>query len=202
MRGRLGGEKPLKPECFVRRVLIEDQEEGESQTMVQGLREDPDQHYQWFCMHFMECVTPSAEWKVKARTQCMSTFIPPGLEAFAVVVYQNAYQRWYDIFRSKDDDTLTEGSSLSSLSGGPPRFLYTNNSRGARKYEGWTSDGTEFYNNVESLIRRQRLNPGCIFDITLLRKAAGKPKNRGSGEGNGAPKANNNLDSLLEIVGL
>jgi hypothetical protein len=51
---------------------------------------------------------------------------------------------------------------------------------------------------METLIR----HPRCTFDQTLLRNTAGKPKNGESGGSNGALKANDNVDALMQTVGL
>jgi hypothetical protein len=164
----------------------------------------PDQTYQWFCENFMDCVIPSNEWKLRARKKMMSEYVSTTLEAFAVLVYKNAYVKWNEEFRSTEDDE-TEASSLTSASrtSEKHRFLYTSDSKGSRKYEGWNPEGMKFYNEVLDLIGNQRKLPGCTFEQKLLRKLAAKPR-RGTGHGDEseAPRVNNNVDLLLEMIGL
>jgi hypothetical protein len=169
---------------------------------LQGLRDAEDNACQSFCADFMECVVPKAEWKQRARKTQMSVLVTPTLEAFAVVVYKNACKKWEDIYRQEstngDEETVT-----SSLSNGSERHLYTGDSKGSRKYEGWSAEGMKLYNNVLDLVTHQRQRPGCTFDRNLIKRIAGQPKRgKHADDANQAPRVKNNIDQLVQIIGV
>jgi hypothetical protein len=194
---------PLKPEEF---VWMEVQDAGGSSrgetSSIRGLRDAADENYQWFCEHFMDCVIPSNDWKLQARKNPMSVYVSGTLEAFAVLVYKNGYRKWEQEFPNRQEDDETEASSLTTNSNNN-RFLYTGDSKGSRKYEGWSAEGMKFYNEVFDLIGQQRRRRGCTFERNLLKKLASKPKSGGrSREANQAPRVKNNLDELMQMIGV
>ena len=80
--------KPLNPNTFVWKAA----EQGSGTQSLWGLRETAAaKKYQWFCENFMECAIPSADWKLQSRRKKMSEYVTPTLEAFAIVVYYNAF---------------------------------------------------------------------------------------------------------------
>jgi hypothetical protein len=172
---------------------------------LRGLRDAADNAYETFCENFMECVVPSSEWKMRARKNPMSFYVTPALEAFAVVVYKNAYRKWEETYRKEtDEDDETETSSLTAGSGrGNTRHLYTGDSKGSRKYEGWSAEGMKLYNRVLDLITLQRGRPGCNFDRNLMKKIARQPKGgKHKDDVNQAPRVNSNIDQLMQIAGV
>jgi hypothetical protein len=94
------------------------------------------------------------------------------LEAFALLVYKNAFEKWNEEFPSEDDrGAETDGVSdsadgLSNLTSSRTTcgFLFTGNSKGSRKYEGWNPAGMRFCNDKLCLIGEQRGRTGCIFE--------------------------------------
>jgi hypothetical protein len=176
---------------------------NDSQSL-RGLRDTTDDSYQWFCEHFMECVIPTSEWKLLARRKRMSEYVTPTLEAFAVLVYKNAFERWNEEFPSEDgnSDSVDGLSSLTS-SGTICGFLFTGNSKGSRKYEGWNPAGMKFYNELLKLIGEQRGRTGCPFERNLLNCLASRPKGGRRNEDEiQTPRANNEVEQLMQIVGV
>jgi hypothetical protein len=163
----------------------------------------------------MECVTSSAEWKLKSRNKRLSEYVTFSLEAFAVLMYYNAFpvwnQRWtVDTVNSEGTTSTTvEGSDddddISTLSGVTPKkgFIFTGMSKGARKYEGWNNEGMVFYNDLLALVEKQRGHPGCTFENDLL-VALSKKKRKGSGidTEKQPPRVRNQVDELMRIVGV
>jgi hypothetical protein len=132
----------------------------------------------------------------------MSEYVPVTLEAFAVLVYKNAYKKWNAEYQLDEDDE-TEASSLTSSSRGTHRFLYTGDSKGSRKFEGWKPEGMRFYNEVLVLIGRQRGLLGCTFERTRLKTLAGRPRGGpGNENANRAPRVSNNVNLLMQMVGV
>jgi hypothetical protein len=195
--------RPINPDKF---VWLEVQNSSPSReggaVTTRGLRDATDQNYQWFCEHFLECVIPSSEWKLHARKKRLSVYITPTLEAFAVLVYKNAFTKWEVEFQLNDEDDGTETSSLTTSSSNH-RFLYTGDSKGSRKYEGWNAEGMRLYNDLVDLITQQCGRAGCTFERDLLKKISGKPRvGRKSQDANQAPRVKNNVDQLMQMIGV
>ena len=58
--------------------------------------------YWWFCLHFIEAVVGSAKWKQCKASQQLRKFVTPSDEAFAMVVYENNFARWYEEYFEVD----------------------------------------------------------------------------------------------------
>jgi hypothetical protein len=157
----------------------------------------------------MECVIPSADWKLKSRKKKLSQYVTTTLEAFAVVVYYNSFEVWNQRWRAEVAAASSISGSeeiddVSTLSGETKcTFRFTGDSKGSRKYEGWNSAGVEFYNDLLSLVERQRARPGCTFERDLLTALATKPKRgRANSSESQPPKARNHVSELMQIVGV
>jgi hypothetical protein len=198
---RKKGTKLPEPGLFV--WLDIDEESSPQRSATRGLREAPGDHYLWFCENFMDCVIPTVEWKLQSKKKLLSEYVQAPLETFAVLLYKNGYNKWTETFRPKDDDG-TELSSLSNSSQVKASFLYTGDSRGSRRYEGWNNDGMTFYNETLVQINLQRGNPGSRFEHTLLKRLTEvhrrAPNN--NDEPNRAPRATNSIGDLMRIVGV
>jgi hypothetical protein len=124
---------------------------------VGGLRETAAaENYQWLCENFMECAIPSAEWKVQSRRKKLSEYVTTTLEAFAIVVYYNAFDVWNQQWcvEPAADIAGNEGADdISTLTAATKcAFRFTGDLKGSRKYEGWNSAGVGFYNELLSLV--------------------------------------------------
>ena len=204
--------KPLKPEKFV----VKSTPTGPTR----GLRDrETAKHYQWFCENFMTCVIPSSEWKLKSRNKRMSEYVTVSLEACAVLMYYNAFpvwnQRWtVDTVATEDgsetSDEVEQASDedaddVSTLSGLTLKkgFMFTAESKGARKYEGWNHEGMAFYNDLLALVEKQRAHPGCSFEHDLLVALSKKKRNGNKANANSLPpQVRNQVDELMRIVGV
>jgi hypothetical protein len=197
----------VKPEKFVLKAT--------PNNPTRGLRDaETAKHYLWFCEHFMACVIPSADWKLKSRNKRMSEYVTVSLEAFAILMYYNAFpvwdQRWtVDTVTTDGSDTsaaleASDEDDVSTLSGLTPKkgFMFTGESKGAKKYEGWNNEGMAFYNDLLALVEKQRGHPGCTFEHDLL-VALSKKKSRGGIDAeNQPPQVRNQVDELMRIVGV
>jgi hypothetical protein len=95
-----------------------------------------------------------------------------------------------------------ENDDVSTLSGATPKFRFTGDWKGARKYEGWNGAGVEFYNELLSLVEQQRDHPGCTFECDLLATLATRPKKGRMKNGERPPNARNHVSALMEFVGV
>lgn len=191
--------RPVRPDKFAWVDEVGD-DDSETSMAVRGLRDAPEGQYEWFCENFMQCVIPTAEWKLVCRRKLMSDYVTPALEAFAILVYMNAYDKWNEEFAgtSCDEDSLTTSTSSGARRG----FLYTGDAKGSRKYEGWNEAGMTYYNKLLVVINQQRGRIGNTFDRDLLKIMSLKSK-RGAKKGEReAPRVNNNIDMLKNMVGV
>mgnify|MGYP000116975098 CR=1 FL=1 len=159
----------------------------------------------------MECVIPTSEWKLLARRKRMSEYVTPTLEAFAVLVYKNAFERWNEEFPSEDirgakpDGVSNNTDGLSSLTSSRTicGFLFTGNSKGSRKYEGWNPAGMKFYNEVLCLIGEQRGRTGCPFEQNFLHCLASRlTGGRRNEDEIQIPRAQHHVDQVMQILAL
>ena len=167
----------------------------------------------------MTSVIPNAEWKLKSRKKRLSDYVTVSLEACAVLIYYNAYpvwsQRWIvntvvtdgsatsvDVEEPTSDDDADDVSTLSGLT--PKKgFMFTAESKGARKYEGWNHEGMAFYNDLLALVEKQRAHPGCSFEHDLLVALSKKMRNENRDMANNPPpQVRNQVDELMRMVGL
>ena len=198
--------QPLNPDTFLLPATSNNQS-------LRGLRDGATaEQYLWFCEHFMECVIPSAEWKLKSRNKKMSEYVTATLEAFAVLTYCNSFpvwnQRWNvqaDNTGGAADSTSDDSDDFSAISGLTPKkgFRFTAESKGSKKYEGWNSEGMKCYNDLLTLVEQQRGRRGCTFEYDLLVALSTKrKKGRGSSDENQPPRVRNHMDELMRIVGV
>jgi hypothetical protein len=201
---------PINPAKFVWTGPATPDDTDHPPKSLKGLR-DPsaELNYQWFCEHFIECVIPSTDWKLKSRNQVLSKYVTPTLEAFAVVVYCNAFDVWNQRWKVEPTDGTIRSEDtddVSTLSGATPTrgvFKFTAESKGSRKYEGWNSAGMDFYNDLLTLVEHQRGHPGCTFEHDLMHALASKPKaGRANASESQPPRARNHLGALMQIVGV
>lgn len=156
----------------------------------------------------MECVIPSADWKLKSRKKKLSQYVTTTLEAFAVVVYCNSFDVWkqrWSVEAAASTHGSTESDDVSTLSGSTPKcaFRFTGDSKGSRKYEGWNVAGMEFYNELLGMVEKQRDRPGCTFERDLLTALAIKPsRGRAHDRESQPPKARNHVSELMQLVGV
>jgi hypothetical protein len=143
---------------------------------------------------------------MEARQKRMSAYVTAPLGAFGVLIYKNGFSRsWNKEVPSNDDGSAesnrnSETSSLITGSRGRG-FLFTGDSKGSRRCEGWNTQGMKFYNDVLSLIKAQQGQTGCPFERNLLDSLKNKPKEgRSREEANQAPRVENGLDKLMASV--
>jgi hypothetical protein len=99
----------------------------------------------------------------KLHYELLRTYMPDGLEAFAITIYTNNYNKFMRThWRAKH----CIGCELSSVSHttdtavvSDSQSLFTSDSKGGGKYGGWSDEGKTFYNRVFDVIERQRAEP-------------------------------------------
>jgi hypothetical protein len=111
--------------------------------------------YARFLSLFGHCfVVEDGKGRRRAHYELLSEYMPEPLEAFAVVIYMNNYNKFMKM-HWRDADTL---SSVSNTTGGGASggALFTQDGKGGAKYGGWSEEGMVFYNRVHDTIEYQR----------------------------------------------
>ena len=194
--------QPLNPDTFVWKAP----RPGSDDQTMQGLREPAAaNNYQWFCENSIECAVPSAEWKLQSRKKKLSEYVTTTLEAFAIVVYYNSFEVWnqqWKVETGAETASNEESDDVSTITTATRcAFRFTGDSKGSRKYEGWNSDGVGFYNELLSLVEKQRNTSGCPFECNLLIALVSKPRTgRASDTDDQQPRARNHMSELMRIV--
>lgn len=117
--------------------------------------------YLWFCENFLEPVIGTAKWKANKCKQQVRKFVTPSDEAFAVLVYENNYRKWYECFYDHDPKNRTEKALWTSGSE-QNRHGHSN-----KKFCGWAREGLEHFNDVYKKVEKDRKGvPG--FEKSLL----------------------------------
>jgi hypothetical protein len=112
------------------------------------LREIPE--YQDFLYHFAEAGMIMSEFKNKKGTQNLSEYMSVGEEAFLVLAYCNSYNAWK--FEAEKD---TGGGLTIHEHPVPPR-RFTNDSKGADRYKGWSQEGLKLHTAICKKLEIQR----------------------------------------------
>ena len=95
--------------------------------------------YDWWCLHFMKCVTGTNQWQSNYMKKPMYAFTTCSDEAFAAAVYENNYDRWTDMHKKKNTKTSAVAAkwtnSGQSVKNGQ-----------SKKFCGWSQAGIDQYN--------------------------------------------------------
>jgi hypothetical protein len=203
------GLMPPVPEKIFWREGREEEEEEEGKSSVapgnlKGLRQSGGDHYKRFCEHFLQCAVPARDWNRESRKRKISSIVTVSLEAFAVTCYANGYDVWNRRYKNEGSEMGDDMSAISvSTKNSSDSFRFTNDSKGSRKYGGWSNEGMLLYNDLVIVLGRQRSRLGCTFEKELLVQLSIKQKARRGGSGNSEmPRASNELEKLMGLVGV
>ena len=115
-----------------------------------------------FLTNFGKSMVSLNEWKDSGVTKHFSDFITAGLEAFAVVCYEQKYHQWMKLYgetRDSDDEQPDQRSASKNI---PQYFVQCG---------GWTNSGYARYNLVCALLKHQRKLPtNRSFDNKIMDK--------------------------------
>ena len=118
--------------------------------------------YGWFATQFLPAVVGSRCWNANYRKKTLSLFVSISDEAFALVSFENNYERWSDMFQQKN----TKSSRVAALWTNSGASLKDGQSK---RFRGWAIAGIEKYNSYYDAIKKDRdQNPD--FEVNLLRQ--------------------------------
>lgn len=117
----------------------------------------------WFCRYFMEPVIGSIKWKRSKARLSLRKFATPSDEAFAMLVYENNYDKWYNEYDEADKNNRTERARWTD-SGNKLKTGYSN-----KKFCGWSREGLEQMNhNYKTTVKDRKGVPGFDRDLLAL----------------------------------
>lgn len=93
--------------------------------------------------------------KIVTARSSLDDYLTPALEAFIVTAYVGNYDMWK---QKHDLENNNSGNLTSPQVSGKAHPLFTENSRGSGKYNGWSPEGIYIYNCITLILRRQRAN--------------------------------------------
>ena len=122
--------------------------------------------FMWFGNTIVECVTGKKSWKKKKELGLMSECCTISDEAFGLLLLDNYWDRWVDLYEKKPKKEVTKAA-------------YTSSACGHRKFFSWTPAGLTRFNALYKMVKCQRgaAATGTMVDEQLrrhIRKQAGK----------------------------
>ena len=195
----------IVPQAVSENSSDERSDEEESETLEpSGLREDRDEEYSRFLSIFVGCFLPGVDTiRIKGTSHLLSKYMSSSLEAFAVVLYANNYDKFkrdiWDKANGSEDISSVSGG-VSSRSSSVTKFTSSiKNTTG--KYGGWSKQGLRLYNTLFQMICKQREDKEKtkVFEErvrTKIKRRISKTKRKRKD----TIKVHNNLSELGELL--
>lgn len=130
--------------------------------------------YAMFCREFLSCVVGKLRFRKNTRLVSMDEAATVNDEAFALLLLENSYDRWVDVWTNRQNTNNWLGKHKRWESEVKPR--YTNGglifTEGKRKYKGWSEEGIDRYNALVKLVKRDRAKHPYFADKFLEEEKA------------------------------
>jgi hypothetical protein len=143
-------------------------QEGESVPMKESLMnyrsQGEDDLFELWCDTFFRPGYGTAEFRDRAKKKHLSDILTVFDEAFIVATIENNYERWM-----KEAELLSQGNTVDKKK--LPRQKYTNDAAASKKYQGWSTEGLEFFNKtVNDLIQLRNTSASKSLEKNYLDK--------------------------------
>jgi hypothetical protein len=131
---------------------IEMYQQGDSVSTVETLMnyhsQGEDNLFELWCNTFFRPGYGTAAFRDRCKKKTLSEILTVYDEAFIVATIDNNYERWM-----KEAELLSQGNTVDKKK--LPRQKYTNDAASSKKYQGWSTEGLDFFNNknVNDLIQ-------------------------------------------------
>jgi hypothetical protein len=126
--------------------------------------------YTVFFEHFVPCALKKTEWERRiamAGTHIESTddfLCTVSDEAFALLLLENSYDRWFDLFKSNAGGLMQQrGVKHRRFESDVPTLYtrggikyHTHQSREGERQKGWSDDGIIRFNELYEMVKRDR----------------------------------------------
>ena len=98
----------------------------------------------------LSAVVGRVRWKAKVMEEPITSFVKPGLEVFAILLYVNGYHVWQEKYEQDPTPTAVVSVHLRQ------KFRYTASSKSAKRNAGWPPEAIEDYNDLYRLVVNDR----------------------------------------------
>ena len=120
------------------------------------------QAYTWFCEKLLRCVVGTRAWDKACAHERLSSYATITDEAFALLVFENNFSRWVDMYN--------KGNSKTS----DVQPKWTNGGKSAKNGRskmcgGWDVDGIKRYNTLFCKVEKDREDNPAFEDAFLKR---------------------------------
>ena len=152
---------------------------------------EAEEAFVWFGGNIVECVNGKKNWKRKKFIGLMAECCTVSDEAFGLLMLDNYWDRWVDLYEKKPKNQVAKAT-------------YTSSSMGHRKFSSWTPDGLTKFNALYKMVKWQRgaAATGAMVDEQLrrrIRKGGGMNEDIEMG-GDLGQKATGSLEEEVEPV--
>jgi hypothetical protein len=117
--------------------------------------------YEDFCKYCIGAVVGKRRFNKFAHIEPLSKWVTISDEAFAILLFENSVDRWTDMAKSK----VSRDSKIK------PKYTNGGKSKNkigsSRKYEGWSVEGYERFNELYVLVQENR-QAECAEDFEVL----------------------------------
>ena len=114
------------------------------------LRKDTTGLYFNFIEFFIAPVVGKIFYKDKRCEKLVSEFVSVSDEAFALLIFENNYETWCDMIKTKN--TKKSGVFCKYTNGGSP----SGKNASSRQYQGWNAEGIKRFNVLFDLVKGDR----------------------------------------------
>jgi hypothetical protein len=115
------------------------------ETLMNYRSQGEDNLFELWCNTFFRPGYGTAAFRDRCKKKTLSEILTVYDEAFIVATIDNNYERWM-----KEAELLSQLKTVDKKK--LPRQKYTNDAASSKKYQGWSTDGLDFFNkNVNDL---------------------------------------------------
>ena len=127
--------------------------------------------YGQFCGTFLRCVVGDSVWRGNHLHKPLGDFVTPSDEAFALLLIENSYERWIDMWENDNKKTSDVPAKYTNAG-------VSNKDGRTRKYCGWSKPGVTRFNELNLAVGRSRQAfPTFDKDLLTAWQLRGKPHN-------------------------
>lgn len=134
----------------VRNKEISRQSVPEVVDIAELLTEQNYEYYKWFCQSFIKCVIGYDKWETNFCKNLLSSYVLPSDEAFAILLFENNYDCWQDMYEKNDMKT----SQVLN------KWTNSGNNKGSKgktiKHNGWSIEAYKRFNELFQMITKNR----------------------------------------------
>jgi hypothetical protein len=132
---------------------IEMYQQGDSfpavETLMNYRSQGEDNLFELWCNTFFQPGYGTAAFRYRCKKKTLSEILTVYDEAFIVATIDNNCERWM-----KEAELLSQGNMVDKKR--LPRQKYTNDAAASKKYQGWSTEGLDFFNKTVNDLNQLR----------------------------------------------